>query len=103
MTIVARGGRRPRPLLLALAALILLIEDFGWKPLSAWLGRIAQWPPLRRLEARPPPLPARQARALFLGPALPLFPLKLVALALIEDGHALAGLGIIVAAKLLGT
>src|SRR4051812_21327462 len=103
MKILARGWRWIRPVLLVLAALILFIEDFGWKPLSAWLGRIARWPPLRRLEARVQRLPARQALVLFLIPALLLFPLKLVAVALIEDGHAIGGLGLIVAAKLLGT
>ena len=28
-----------RALLLGLAALVVFIEEFGWRPLSAWLGR----------------------------------------------------------------
>ena len=40
---------------------------------------------------------------LFLAPALLLFPLKLVALWLIEEGRASLGVSVIVAAKVLGT
>ncbi len=92
-----------RALLLGLAALVVFIEEFGWRPLSAWLGRIARWPPLRALEARIQRLPARPALALFLVPALLLFPLKVAALGLLHAGHAATGVGIIVAAKVLGT
>ena len=92
-----------RALLLALAALVVFIEEFGWRPLSAWLGRIAEWPPLHAFEARIRRLPARPALALFLVPAVLLFPLKIAALGLLQAGHAATGLGIIVAAKVLGT
>ena len=92
-----------RGLLLLLAAIVLLIEEWGWRPLTAWAARLAQWPPLSRLEAR-----IRQARpgaalALFLVPAALLFPIKLLALWFIHLGHAVAGVMVIVAAKLLGT
>jgi hypothetical protein len=40
---------------------------------------------------------------LFIVPATLLFPIKLVALWLIHEGHAALGLAVIVAAKLLGT
>ena len=92
-----------RALLLGLAALVVFIEEFGWRPLSAWLGRIAQWPPLHALEARIRRLPARPALGLFLVPAVLLFPLKIAALGLLQAGHAATGVGIIVAAKVLGT
>ena len=92
-----------RALLLGLAALVVFIEEFGWRPLSAWLGRIAQWPPLHALEARIQRLPARPALGLFLVPAVLLFPVKVAALGLLHAGHAASGVGIIVAAKLLGT
>jgi len=92
-----------RALLLGLAALVVFIEEFGWRPLSAWLGRIARWPPLRALEARIQRLPARPALGLFLVPAVLLFPIKIAALGLLQAGHAATGVGIIVAAKLLGT
>ena len=95
--------RLVRALLLGLAALVVFIEEFGWRPLSAWLGRLAQWPPLHALEARIRRLPARPALCLFLVPAVLLFPLKIAALGLLQAGHAATGVAIIVAAKVLGT
>lgn len=92
-----------RALLLGLAALVVFIEEFGWRPLSAWLGRLARWPPLRALEVRIQRLPARPALGLFLAPAVLLFPVKIAALGLLHAGQAATGVGIIVAAKLLGT
>ena len=92
-----------RALLLGLAAIVLAIEDWGWRPLSDWLGRITRWPPLARLEARVREVPPPVALALFLVPALALFPIKLVALWLIHLGRSWLGVVVILAAKLLGT
>ncbi|MFT3954013.1 MAG: hypothetical protein QM722_06355 [Piscinibacter sp.] len=96
-------ARALRGVLLALAALVLFIEEWGWRPLTAWAARLAQWPPLARLEARIQRLPPKAALALFLVPAVVLFPVKLLALWAIHQGHALLGVAVIVAAKLLGT
>ncbi|HET7795717.1 MAG TPA: hypothetical protein VFL64_20185 [Rhizobacter sp.] len=95
--------RALRAVLLALAAVILFIEEWGWRPLTAAVAWFAQWPPLARLEAALRRVPPRVALALFLVPAVLLFPVKLLALWLIHLGHAALGLGVIVAAKLLGT
>ena len=92
-----------RALLLALAALVMFIEEWGWRPLSAFLGRIARWPPLAWIEERIRAAPPRVALVLFLVPAVLLFPLKLAALWLIHERHAMLGLGLIVVAKLAGT
>jgi hypothetical protein len=92
-----------RGVLLALAALVLLIEEWGWDPLTRWAARLARWAPLRRLEERIRALPPRWALALFLVPAVALFPVKLVALWLIHMGSTALGVAVIVAAKLLGT
>jgi hypothetical protein len=92
-----------RGLLLALAAVVLFIEEWGWRPLTAWAARLASWPPLARLEARIVALPARWALALFIVPAIALFPVKLVALWLIHLGRTTLGVAVIVAAKLIGT
>jgi len=92
-----------RAFLLGLAAIVLAIEDWGWRPLSDWLGRLTRWPPLARLEDRLRAVSPRVALALFLVPALLLFPIKLVALWLIHLGHAALGVIVILAAKLLGT
>ncbi len=92
-----------RGIFLVLAAVVLLIEEWGWRPLAAWAGRLAGWPPWARLEARIRAVPPKLALALFLLPAALLVPLKLVALWFIQQGHAPLGIGVIVAAKLLGT
>jgi len=103
MTLLRLLWRGLRALLLALAALVLFIEEWGWRPLTAWAARLARWPPLARLEDRIRALPPRLALATFLVPAVALFPVKLLALWLIHLGHALLGVLVIVAAKLLGT
>ena len=92
-----------RSVLLLLAAALLFFEEWGWRPLTAWAARLAQWPPLARFEARVRVLGPRQALALFLLPSLLLLPVKLAALWLLQHGQATLGLVVIVAAKLLGT
>ncbi len=89
--------------MLGLAAVIIAIEEWGWRPLTAWAARLAQWPPLMRLEARISAASPGVALLLFAVPALLLFPVKLLALWLVHLGHAALGIGIIVLAKLLGT
>lgn len=101
--IVWRWARRAlRALLLTLAAVVLLIEEWGWRPLAAWAGRLAAWPPWAHLEARIGGATPKLALALFLVPAVLLVPVKLVALWFIHQGHTLFGVGVIVAAKLIG-
>jgi hypothetical protein len=95
--------RTLRGLLLALAALVIFLEEWGWKPLTAWAARIAKWPPVQRLEARLTQASPKQALLLFLAPAVLLFPIKLLALWLIHQGKSVLGIGLIVLAKLLGT
>jgi hypothetical protein len=92
-----------RGVLLTLAAIVLFIEEWGWRPLTALAARFARWPPLARFEARIANVPPRFALVLFLVPAVLLFPIKLLALWLIHEGQAVLGIGVIVAAKVLGT
>jgi hypothetical protein len=92
-----------RAVFLGIAAVVVFIEEVGWRPLSAWVARLAQWPPLHRLEERIRRLPPLPAMGLFGVPAVVLFPLKLAALAVIQAGHAALGVLVIVLAKLLGT
>jgi len=96
-------GRMLRGVLLTLAAIVLFVEEWGWRPLTALAARIARWPPLARFEACIANVPPRFALVLFLVPAVLLFPIKLLALWLIHEGRAMLGIGVIVAAKLLGT
>ena len=95
--------RALRAVLLALAALVLLIEELGWRPLSRWLARWAHWPPLARLEARIRKLRPYAALSFFAVPMLTLFPLKLLALWLIHRGQTAIGIAVIVLAKVVGT
>lgn len=95
--------RLVRALLLGVAALWFLFEEIGWHPLAAWLGRLARWGPWARFEARIAALPPRPALLLFLVPVVALFPVKLFALRLLHDGRHVAGITVIVVAKLVGT
>lgn len=92
-----------RAVLLGLAAVVVLVEEWGWRPLSALLASCAKWAPWERLEARIRSLSRHAALALFLVPAVALFPIKLLALWLIHQDHATLGVVVILAVKLLGT
>ena len=95
--------RLVRGLMLGLAAMVLFLEEWGWRPLTAWAARLAKWPPIARLEARIVGMQSRWALVLFLVPAVLLFPVKLLARWLIHAGSTALGLSVIVAAKVLGT
>ncbi len=95
--------RMLRGVLLVLAAIVLAIEEWGWRPLTAWAARVAQWPPLARLEAHIRSASPRTALLLFIVPAVMLFPIKLLALWFIHMGRTALGIIVILAAKLLGT
>ena len=96
-------GRGLRHLAVGLLALLILFEEWGWEPLRralTWLGRI---PVMRRIEAVVARLSPPAALAVLLLPTLGLVPVKLLALWLIAQGAALAGLVVIVVAKVIGT
>jgi len=95
--------RALRMALLTLAAAVLFIEEWGWRPLTAVAARIGRWPPIARVEAVIRRVRPAVALVLFLVPALALFPVKLAALWLIHAGKATLGITVIVLAKLLGT
>src|SRR5471030_2227012 len=82
--------------LVYLAALFLLLEDWLWDCGVRLTAGLARWQGLRRLERRIAMLPPGAALALFLL----LLPVKLAALYAMACGHALAGLAVIVLAKL---
>jgi len=101
--IAAALWRVVRGLGLALAAIVILVEEWGWRPLTAFAARLAQLLHLQRLEARIAAVSPPVALLLFLAPAVLLFPLKLLALWLIGGGRTGLGLFSIIAAKVLGT
>ena len=88
--------------LVYLAALLLLLEDWLWDLGAALMRRLTAWPPLARLEEWICRLGPYTALVLLVLPAILLFPVKLLALWALANGHALLGLVVIVLAKVLG-
>jgi hypothetical protein len=86
-----------------LLALVIVFEEWGWKPLAALLAQLARLKSIAALEAAVQALPPYPALLVFLLPSALVFPLKLLSLWLIATGHlVLAGL-LFVAAKVVGT
>ncbi|MEO7548266.1 MAG: hypothetical protein ABIT82_07590 [Ramlibacter sp.] len=86
-----------------LLAVLLLFEEWGWEPLAALLARLARLPLLAWIERKIQALPPWAAVLALALPALGLLPVKLLALYLIGNSHSVLGLGVLLAAKLLGT
>ncbi len=84
-------------------ALILIFEEWGWEPLSRLLGYLARLPLWARMEVLITRLPPYGALVAFFVPALMLLPVKLLALYWISRGHAVLGIAVVLAAKMLGT
>lgn len=102
-----QGLRVVRPILrhagqIALA-IVIIFEEWGWRPLADLLARLARFAPVASLEAWIGQLTPYPALAVFALPAVLLFPLKLVALALIASGHVIAATLLFIAAKVVGT
>ncbi len=91
------------PPMIVLASLFMFLEDWVWDHLAALMAWLARAPVLRWLESRIAALPPYPALALFILPGLLLMPVKIVALWLIAHGQALAGGGVFLAAKVVGT
>src|SRR5512145_491487 len=84
-------------------ALLILLEEWGWRPLADLLGRLARWQPWARLETAIARLPPYAALVVFVLPSALLLPLKFLALCLIARGQlVLAGL-LFAAAKVVAT
>ena len=96
-------GRGLRHLAVGLLALLILFEEWGWEPLRRALIRLGRLAVMRRIEAAVARLSPPAALAVLLLPTLGLLPVKLLALWLIARGAAVAGLVVIMVAKLLGT
>jgi hypothetical protein len=92
-----------RRIFIALFALVLLFEEWGWEPLAAALARLAKLPFFAWLERGIRALPPYVALATFLVPALTLLPVKIAAVYLVANGHGWLGLAVLLAAKVIGT
>ena len=68
-------------------ALLILLEEWGWRPLADLLGRLARWRPWARLETAIARLPPYAALFVFVVPSALLLPLKFLALFLVAQGQ----------------
>lgn len=92
-----------RSLVFGILAVVLLFEEWGWEPLANLFRRLARLPLWARLERQIAALPRWAALVAFGVPMVALLPVKLLALYLFGQGHAMAGLMLLIGAKLLGT
>jgi hypothetical protein len=86
-----------------LAALIILFEEWGWRPLSEFIARLAKYAPIAAVErwiAGLPPYPALFVIAL---PTTLLLPLKFVAVWLLANEHFATATALFFGAKLAST
>jgi hypothetical protein len=87
-------------------ALIFLLEAWLWDHLQPVVARVVALIPLRRLKAYLArtirTLPPSATLAIFLLPAIILFPIKLLEVWLLAHRHWLGAIGVLVFAKLLG-
>lgn len=84
-------------------AIVILFEEWGWEPLRRVFALIARLPVIRQFEVLLRRLPPRWAFVVLVLPSLLILPIKLAAVWLVAEGHALLGVGVIIAAKLGGT
>jgi hypothetical protein len=86
-----------------IAAFIMFVEEWIWDHLAEAMKWIARARIIRALESWLSRLPPYGAAAAFLLPGTILMPFKIAALYLIAHHHAIAGLSVIFAAKIVGT
>ncbi len=86
-----------------LAALILLFEEWGWRPLSNLVAQLARFPLWARTELWIAGLPPYGALLVLGVPSAILIPAKLLGVFLLATGHIVSATIVIVAAKLAST
>ena len=86
-----------------LAALILIFEEWGWKPLSDALARLARFRVWARIEQWIALLPPYGALAVFALPTLIVLPLKLISIWLLANGFYFTAGAIFLGAKVAST
>jgi hypothetical protein len=105
--LLAAGWRAVRPVLRTalqiLLALVIVFEEWGWRPLADLLGRLARWRPWAAVEALIIRLPPYLALVVFVLPTALLLPLKLLALLLIGKGQVLLAGLLFIVAKVVAT
>ena len=86
-----------------LLALVIVFEEWGWRPLAELLGYLARWRPWAVLESLIVRLPPYAALVVFALPTLLLLPLKFLALFLIGNGQVVLATLLFIAAKVVAT
>jgi len=86
-----------------LLALILLFEEWGWRPLANLIARLRRFEIWARFENWLTTLPPYGALGAFVLPSCLIFPLKIAAVYLVATGHFLVAALLLVGAKVTGT
>lgn len=84
-------------------ALLVLFEEWGWRPLADLLGRLARYAPWAKVERAIAGLPPYPALAVIALPSTLLFPLKFVAIYLVANGYFVAATALFIGAKIVST
>lgn len=92
-----------RAILMALLIPVLLFEEWGWEPLAKAAALLARLPIWARVESVVRGLPPWGAVLVFFSPMLLLFPVKLLGLFLLAEGHAKSAVLLLLSAKVAGT
>lgn len=84
-------------------ALLILLEEWGWRPLADLFGRLARWRPWAQVETVIARLPPYAALVVFVLPSMLLLPLKFLALLLIAKGQVVWAGVLFATAKVVAT
>ncbi len=87
----------------ALATIIILLEDWLWDDLQRLAAAIGRLPVFKQIETLIVGLPPYACLVAFAAPSLLLIPVKLTALYFIAHHHATLGLLTVIGAKFVGT
>lgn len=85
------------------AALLLLFEEWGWRPLADAIARLSRFRLWARAELAIAGLPPYPAFAVIALPSTLLFPLKFVAIWLVANGYFVTAAALFVGAKIVST
>ncbi|MGE8944484.1 hypothetical protein ACO2I3_21480 [Leptospira interrogans] len=86
-----------------LLALLLLFEEWGWRPLANLIARLRRFEIWARFENWLTTLPPYGALCAFVLPSCLIFPLKIAAVYLVATGHFLTAVLLLLGAKVAGT
>lgn len=104
---ILRGWQIVRPTVMfalnVLAALILLFEEWGWRPLSNLVARLARFPLWAAVERWIALLPPYGALAALAVPSTIVIPAKLIGVYFLATGHLFTAAAVIICAKMAGT